>query len=517
MTFLEAAIEVLRNETEALHFSEIAKRAVERDLLSHVGRDPETAMKSCLTSAVRGDPDDAVLMRVKPGHYSIKPGAELPDPPEEAEAPAKKKASKKKAAKKKATKKTAAKKTAAKKKVTKKKTTKKKATKKKAEEEASEEPEVGAEESSDDAGLEEVSSGESEDDSAERSGTNLSFEAPSGSGLEGPTDIALVMANAMSRLVDERPELKSEFEAMQSRAAAESEESGPTIERRGERGRTREDRGENEERGGRRRRRRRKRGRRVDWGANEASKASPQSLLLDELAKVLGNAGAKSLHVRQLAEQLANVEGLGGDISELERAATAAMLVDIGRFGSASRFVARGDARFQLRGSRVPQEAAQAEQTLYASIRRLDDVTRSSLVAWIRSLGPRAFEALVRMYLEHERWALRSSTPPGRGVARLWADDPELEGEARTLVLIVPASTSVERRLWEGDEAGSSEPVLLFAAGSVPDNLPSRVRAMPAEELVRWMLDRGVGVRSVQVQVSALDPALIESIRGLDA
>ena len=119
MTFLEAAIEVLRGEDEALHFSEIARRAVERDLLSHVGRDPETAMKSCLTSAVRGNPPDAVLMRAKPGHYQVKPDVELPPPPEELverEAKAKAKAKKKKATKKKTTKKkttkTAAKKTA---------------------------------------------------------------------------------------------------------------------------------------------------------------------------------------------------------------------------------------------------------------------------------------------------------------------------------------------------------------------------------------------------------------------
>ena len=54
MTFLEAAIEVLRHEPEPLHFAEIAKRAVQRNLLSHVGRDPEAAMRTCLNSAVGG-------------------------------------------------------------------------------------------------------------------------------------------------------------------------------------------------------------------------------------------------------------------------------------------------------------------------------------------------------------------------------------------------------------------------------------------------------------------------------
>ncbi|MCA9707139.1 MAG: winged helix-turn-helix domain-containing protein, partial [Myxococcales bacterium] len=53
MTFLEAAIEVLREADGPLHFGEVARRAVEGNLLSHVGRDPEAAMRSCLMSAVR--------------------------------------------------------------------------------------------------------------------------------------------------------------------------------------------------------------------------------------------------------------------------------------------------------------------------------------------------------------------------------------------------------------------------------------------------------------------------------
>jgi hypothetical protein len=78
MTFLEAAIEVLRHEPEPLHFAEIAKRAVQRNLLSHVGRDPEAAMRTCLNSAVRGD--QAILTRNKPGYYAITEGVELPPP-----------------------------------------------------------------------------------------------------------------------------------------------------------------------------------------------------------------------------------------------------------------------------------------------------------------------------------------------------------------------------------------------------------------------------------------------------
>src|SRR5688572_26468280 len=80
MTFLEAAIEILRSADGPLHFSEVAKRAVERNLLSHVGRDPEAAMRSCLNSAVRGGHDggESLIVRDKPGFYAIREGAELP-------------------------------------------------------------------------------------------------------------------------------------------------------------------------------------------------------------------------------------------------------------------------------------------------------------------------------------------------------------------------------------------------------------------------------------------------------
>ena len=103
MTFLEAAIEVLRDASEPLHYSAIAKEAVSRRLLSHVGRDPEAAMQKCLTSAVKAG-DEALLERAKPAHYKIRPGAALPERPEPAPAPAPapaKKASKKKASNKK--------------------------------------------------------------------------------------------------------------------------------------------------------------------------------------------------------------------------------------------------------------------------------------------------------------------------------------------------------------------------------------------------------------------------------
>ena len=247
MTFLEAAIEVLRNEPEPLHFAEIAKRAVDRHLLSHVGRDPEAAMRTCLNSAVRGD--QALLVRNKPGYYAIRPGAELP-PPAPVAAPAAPVAEPEPAKRSsdvevKAEKVEAPSRTEA-------------PTEIRAEARTEAAPEADGDPAGEDEGEEAEDEGGEEPgrtsegggrrkrrrsrfgvrgeapppqlvavkpsrrgaDTSKRSEVlqkvhQLEFEAPRGAGLDGVTDVALVMANAMSRLAEERPELRSEFENMQ--------------------------------------------------------------------------------------------------------------------------------------------------------------------------------------------------------------------------------------------------------------------------------------------------------------
>ena len=179
MTFLEAAIEILRNVEGAMHFSEVARLAVEENLLSHVGRDPEAAMRSCLNSAVRQGRDgkDALLMREKPGYYGIRPGATLPDPAPRPEKTAKNSKAEEPKPKAKPAKKTT-------RKTTKKTTRRRKSVAEDAPPaEASEPAPAPAEPSAEDA-------------------PSIEFEAPTDAGLEGVTDVALVMANAVSRLVE---------------------------------------------------------------------------------------------------------------------------------------------------------------------------------------------------------------------------------------------------------------------------------------------------------------------------
>ena len=409
----------------------------------------------------------------------------------------------------------------------------------------------------------------------------LEFEAPRGAGLDGVTDVALVMANAMSRLAEERPELRSEFESMQRIPAPNA---APVVEtrhaqRKPQPGRDRSggnyaqgnggysssqstDRSsghssgyssgqgqapqgshpasnnnngggggpggqgsqgglaEDDDRGGRRRRRRRKRGRRVEWtaegGGDMRGGAEAQSLLV-QVAQVLGDAGSRSLHIRQIAENLASQNVLGGEISEIERAVTAGVLLDIRKLGRASRFVARGDARYQLQTSRLPGPAAAAEQALRAAVDALDAETTNQLVQWLQSLGPRSLEALVRMYLDREGFGLVMTLPPTRGVGKLVVLDPESdEEEGKLLTLVLPRKTTVDASAWAGDaERSGCAGHLVFAMGEAPE-FSGEARTIHAHELARWLRTQGIGVSTMPIEVTVLDPTVIESIGGLD-
>ncbi len=488
MTFLEAAIEILRTVDGSLHFSEVARQAVEQNLLSHVGRDPEAAMRSCLNSAVRKgrNGEEPIIMREKPAHYTIRPGATLPDPaprPEVAEAE-KSSNSKTKAETPKAT--------SSRRKVTKKTTRR---TKKVVAEEAPAAPEETA--------------------PAEAPEPSLEFEAPTDAGLDGVTDVALVMANAVSRLVEERPELRDQLDTMQDQDDQDDQEPAEDP-GHGPRGAHRV-RDASEERGGRRRRRRRRRGKRVEWAGGGGARPAQSSTdtLLDQVAKVLGDAGSRSLHVRQISETLANQNVLGGEISEIERAVTAALLLDVRLRGRGSRFSARGDARYQLQGTRLPETAAKAEVALREGARSLEKETGTQLLAWLQSLGARALESLVRVYLEREGYTLISSLPPSRGVGKLVVEDAEGDEEGRLLCVVIPRKTSIDVKSWEGEsERNTCNGHLFFAMGDVSDELDGRT--IGVNEMAAWMTRNRIGVQTMTLEVPVLDATFIESVAGLD-
>jgi hypothetical protein len=83
MTFLEAALEVLKREGKPLHYKELTERAMGKKLLTFVGRTPEVTMQTQLTAAVKKAPGSP-FVRVKPGVFGL---LRYPEMPPEVEAP----------------------------------------------------------------------------------------------------------------------------------------------------------------------------------------------------------------------------------------------------------------------------------------------------------------------------------------------------------------------------------------------------------------------------------------------
>ncbi len=83
MTFLEAALEILKRERKPLHFKDLTERAIDKKLLTFVGRTPEVTMQTQLTTAIKKAPGNP-FVRVKPGVFGLLryPTGPLPVEPE---------------------------------------------------------------------------------------------------------------------------------------------------------------------------------------------------------------------------------------------------------------------------------------------------------------------------------------------------------------------------------------------------------------------------------------------------
>jgi len=72
MTFTEAAREVLKQCGHPLHYKEITEIAIEKNLLSHVGKSPEVTMGARLAATLKKGGDETPLIRVKPGVFALR-------------------------------------------------------------------------------------------------------------------------------------------------------------------------------------------------------------------------------------------------------------------------------------------------------------------------------------------------------------------------------------------------------------------------------------------------------------
>jgi hypothetical protein len=76
MTFTEAAAEVLRLAGKPLHYKEITELAIEKNLLSHVGKSPEVTMGARLAALLKKEDKSIPIVRVKPGVFALREWSE---------------------------------------------------------------------------------------------------------------------------------------------------------------------------------------------------------------------------------------------------------------------------------------------------------------------------------------------------------------------------------------------------------------------------------------------------------
>lgn len=72
MTFTEAAALVLRLVGKPLHYKEITDVAIEKNLLSHVGKSPEVTMGARLNALAKKGDKENPLVRLKPGVFALR-------------------------------------------------------------------------------------------------------------------------------------------------------------------------------------------------------------------------------------------------------------------------------------------------------------------------------------------------------------------------------------------------------------------------------------------------------------
>lgn len=70
MTFFEAAVEILKESGRPLHYKKITELAVQRSLLSHVGKSPESTMQTLLTDEAKKGAEAAVVL-VRNGVFAL--------------------------------------------------------------------------------------------------------------------------------------------------------------------------------------------------------------------------------------------------------------------------------------------------------------------------------------------------------------------------------------------------------------------------------------------------------------
>jgi len=545
MTFLEAALQILRREGKSLHFKEITDKAVSKSLLTFVGRSPEVTMQTQLTSAVKKSPGNP-FVRVKPGTFGLLRYPELSD-----------------------------------------------------EEKAEVENEKETAKGADKEGSKEGSEARDSDDARSRR-RRRGRRGRSRRGDEGDSETAAEAADAAEQTNDsqdsetsenlsmaDKQELNSEAstdastngatdEAVGATAAAEPDETasapaadtadgkpGETAEVRAEDALDSDKSDENDDEAqsassdsgdgsdddaGNRRRRRRRRRRRggsaegAEGEGAEASSADADSSQgeasenddtesseedaktifspLDAAVEVLrGQNPGRGVHVRQIAESAVRKKLIHGEPHEAWRLMRTALAADGRerlRNGLRPRVRSAGSGLYALARRPADMDLEKAEHVFSEAKRALHERTAASLEKRLQELGGSAFEALGRVLLQREGFGPATFVKRVEGTVYLETLRGRGWRPSKCLVALRPGGTAAGRRaigeLRAGVRARGLDEGMLLLAGRLSEEAikewkqsgpPIEVADGPA--LADVSMRHGVGVINTSVAVNFVD------------
>jgi hypothetical protein len=548
MTFTEAAVEVLRLVGKPLHYKKITEVAIERNLLSHVGKTPEVTMSSRLATMVKRDRGEAPIIKVKPGVFGLREFNEeqladlsgdvdeLPEVEVETE-----------------------------------------------QDKASESPDGSVELPSISPPVEprkplpgaDVFPEEDDDDEPILGGDDDDDDDEEGEGEDGAAAGASPGAESRSSRrrrkrrrrggADDAPEVEAPRAVREPREEAprqlrEPREARNAREPRRDEGRARgrndrslertdrgpdrgPDRGNDrgQERGQDRNERHLERGRDqeryereepVDFHREPGDGDLLGKDLADAVASVLSQGSPRGLPAMRIADMLVRKGRLAGEPSQLVPTVMASVRADIAR-----KRIEQTRPRFRLEGGAVtltefllPQDVLRAEQDVLRAAERQRERTRRAFVRKLSELPGAGMAELIATWLNAEGVVgLRAVRRPGAGVGELHLAGTLRRGadEVRLAIVVYREARELSRdRVIEARGSlhyyGNASLSWLVTFGTVTSGAREEASAPAAGPVALYdglalataMERQGVGLVTQQVAISALDFELLESLRG---
>jgi hypothetical protein len=506
MTFTEAAVEVLRLVGKPLHYKKITELAIERNLLSHVGKTPEITMSSRLATMVKKDRGDAPIIKVKPGVFGLR---DFPEDVIEA-----------------------------------------------ADQDTSIELDAlgasGEEADEEAAVLEEVEASEGE--APERAAARSEHKLPGAEVFpEEEDDDEPILAKLDEEAADRDDDPNKRRNKRRRRKRRKGEEDGDVAEasegdrrpreagdrsgreagdRRGRDGRGR-DRERDRDRDRGRPRDERRRELPGDWHREPAEGDLVGKDLSDSIVAALeAGGGARPRPLVRVAEELVRRGRLAGDPAALVPTLAAASRGD-----DARRLARHRRPRFRIEGDEIallewslPQEAARAERDVEQAARRQRDHVRRAFVRKLAELPTAGLMELLATWLNVVGVSsLRGIRRPGAASGELHLAGVLKQGPLETplAIVIVRDGASIGRERVIDVRGGlhhygGAAAAWLITLGQVLSGAREEAATQGAapcalfdgQELAISMEEAGIGLRSYVVPVAGLDLELLESLRG---